>query len=71
MNQLRCTSCGHVGLGEGWIFAGGGMAVWVSGLLRRSALGGPKGYGRSPKFVIDVFRCPACGHLEMFANKPM
>ncbi|GAA4989404.1 hypothetical protein GCM10023205_70640 [Yinghuangia aomiensis] len=60
-----------MGLGEGYVMAGGHLAHWVSGLLRRGALGGPKGYGQSRKFVVEVFRCPSCGHLELFANQPM
>jgi hypothetical protein len=75
MNQLPCTSCGHVGLGEGYVGLGGatvaGFAVWVSGLLRRNGLGIAKGVAGRPRFVVEVFRCPACGHLELFANQPM
>jgi hypothetical protein len=75
MNQLACTSCGHVGLGEGYVSLGGssvgGFAVWVSGLLQRNAIGGTTSVKRRPKFIVEVFRCPACGHLELFANQAM
>jgi DNA-directed RNA polymerase subunit RPC12/RpoP len=74
MDGMRCTFCGHVGLGDGYVAVGGmvvgGFAVWVSGLLRRNGIGAAKGAAGRPTFIVDVFRCPACGHLEMFANRP-
>ncbi|WP_436771778.1 hypothetical protein [Yinghuangia sp. YIM S09857] len=75
MSENKCTSCGHVGLGEGYVAAFNGLlatgcSVWVSGEVRRGALGGVKLAGGQPTFFIEAFRCARCGHLELFANRP-
>ncbi len=70
-NTLRCTYCGTVGLQPGFIAdnapSGRGDARWIAGTIERGALGGAKRMGR-PNHQMDVFRCPNCGHLELFAG---
>ncbi|WP_069467386.1 hypothetical protein [Actinacidiphila rubida] len=46
-----------------------GYARWIAGWLQRGPLGNAKRMGR-PRWQIEAFRCPACGHLELFAAKP-
>jgi hypothetical protein len=70
MNQLRCTQCETVGLEPGYVEDSGRASFayvrWVAGVLERGAFGIAKSSGR-PRFQVDAFRCPRCGHLEMFA----
>ncbi|GAA4880180.1 hypothetical protein [Kitasatospora terrestris] len=70
--DLRCTHCGNTGLDQGFVEDSGqgslGYARWVAGPLERGPLGGAKRLGR-PRFQIDAFRCPHCGHLELFAMR--
>ncbi|RKE17220.1 hypothetical protein [Streptomyces sp. TLI_171] len=70
--DLRCTHCGTVGLDLGFVEDSGqhshGDARWISGALERGPFGGVKRMGR-PRFQIDAFRCPTCGHLELFARQ--
>ncbi|WP_320773192.1 hypothetical protein [Streptomyces sp. CRN 30] len=70
MNDYTCTHCATVGLEEGFIEDAGehsrGYARWIEGALERGFLGGAKRMGRT-KRRIAAFRCPKCGHLELFA----
>ncbi|MDI5973846.1 hypothetical protein POF50_031660 [Streptomyces sp. SL13] len=72
MNSIRCTQCGAVGLEDGFLLDAGegsrGFARWVEGALEKGLLGGAKRMGR-PRRQIEAFRCPACGHLELFATE--
>lgn len=47
-----------------------GYTRWIEGALHRGVFGGAKLMGR-PQWQIDVFRCPRCKHLEMFATDPV
>lgn len=72
MSGLRCTSCGHDELAPGFILDMGqgskGFAQWVSGWLERgSVFGIPKIRGRW-RGRVDAFRCPMCGHLELYVR---
>ncbi|GGX79065.1 hypothetical protein [Streptomyces anandii] len=71
MNNYTCTCCGTVGLTEGFVEDAGqsapGYARWIEGALERGILGGAKRMSR-PRRQIEAFRCPKCGHLELFAT---
>ncbi|WP_416237661.1 hypothetical protein [Streptomyces sp. NBC_00162] len=71
---MRCTYCGAVGLEQGFVEDTGegsrGYARWIAGPLERGLLGGAKSLGR-PRRQIDAYRCPRCGHLELFATEPI
>lgn len=45
-----------------------GFAHWVEGALERGVFGGARLMGR-PKWEVDAYRCPQCGHLELFAGR--
>jgi predicted RNA-binding Zn-ribbon protein involved in translation (DUF1610 family) len=66
-----CTQCGSQVLEEGFIEdmgqASQGYARWVAGPLKRGLLGGAKLLGR-PRREILAFRCPECGHLELYGG---
>ncbi|MFD7729144.1 hypothetical protein ACFV6F_01995 [Kitasatospora phosalacinea] len=68
---IRCSHCGHTGLDQGFIEDDGqssqGDARWIPGAVEHGPLGGARRFGR-PRLQIDAFRCPACGHLELFAR---
>lgn len=68
---LRCTLCGTGGLEPGFVEDAGeharGYARWIAGPLERGLLGGAKRMGRLRR-QIDAYRCPSCGHLELFAG---
>ncbi|WP_330329260.1 hypothetical protein OHS33_05595 [Streptomyces sp. NBC_00536] len=72
MNTIKCTQCGAVGLEQGFVEDSGensrGYARWIAGALERGVFGGAKRMGR-PRWQIDAFRCPRCGHLELFARE--
>ncbi|MFF8613986.1 hypothetical protein [Streptomyces sp. NPDC015350] len=72
VNNVRCTQCGAVGLEPGFVEDLGqgarGFTQWVAGALEKGPLGRAKRMGR-PHWQIDAYRCPRCGHLEMFANQ--
>jgi len=72
-NEFRCTNCGTAGLQQGFIEDRGegskGYARWIAGALERGAFGGARRMGRASS-QIDAFRCPQCGHLELFAPPP-
>ncbi|AJE82350.1 hypothetical protein SLNWT_1974 [Streptomyces albus] len=67
---MTCTQCGTPGLAPGFIEDAGehsrGYARWIAGPLERGLLGGAKRLGRE-RHQIDAYRCPKCGHLELFA----
>jgi hypothetical protein len=67
---MKCTYCGAIDLEPGFISDSGqsspGYARWIQGALERGIFGGAKLIKR-PKWQIEVFRCPRCAHLEMFA----
>ncbi|MEU0662272.1 MULTISPECIES: hypothetical protein [Streptomyces] len=69
---MKCGQCGNVGLEPGFIEDAGehsrGYARWVEGALQRGPLGGARRMGRA-KWQVDAHRCPACGHLELFARQ--
>lgn len=71
---IRCTSCQHVGLDPGFVEDSGegsrGDARWVAGAIERGFFGRAKRLGR-PRMQIDAYRCPECGHLELFAAKQL
>ncbi|MGW6405490.1 hypothetical protein [Streptomyces sp. NPDC055134] len=71
MNTYTCTQCSTVGLVEGFVEDAGehsrGYARWIEGALERGLLGGAKRMGRLRR-QIEAFRCPKCGHLELFAT---
>ncbi|WP_333779027.1 hypothetical protein [Streptomyces sp. IBSBF 3136] len=72
MDNHTCTHCGNVGLMEGFIEDAGehsrGYARWIEGALERGIFGGAKRMGR-PRRQIEAYRCPKCGHLELFAGR--
>ncbi|MEU9176060.1 hypothetical protein AB0C90_04210 [Streptomyces sp. NPDC048550] len=74
MSDVRCTYCGTVGLEIGFVEDTGegsrGYARWIVGPLERGLFGGAKRLGR-PRRQIDAYRCPKCGHLELFATQPV
>ncbi|MCP9955807.1 MULTISPECIES: hypothetical protein [Actinomadura] len=73
MKQSRCTQCGTEGLEPGFIEDAGehsrGYARWIAGPLERGIFGGAKRMGRQ-RWQIEAWRCPQCGHLELFARQP-
>ncbi|WP_232734020.1 hypothetical protein [Kitasatospora sp. CB02891] len=72
--ELKCTHCGSSGLDQGFVEDRGegsrGDARWIAGPLERGLFGGARRFGR-PHFQIDAFRCPQCGHLELFARQQL
>ncbi|MFD8825872.1 hypothetical protein ACFV1C_26425 [Streptomyces sp. NPDC059605] len=72
VNNIRCTQCGAVGLEPGFVGDLGqgsrGFTQWVAGALEKGLLGNAKLMGR-PRWQIDAYRCPHCGHLEHFATQ--
>jgi hypothetical protein len=74
VENLMCTQCSTVGLEPGFVEDSGegsrGYARWIAGALERGVFGGAKRLGRQ-RWQIDAYRCPACGHLELFASKPV
>ncbi|MFI6106643.1 hypothetical protein [Streptomyces sp. NPDC051310] len=73
MDTMTCGQCGRAGLEPGFIEDTGehsrGYSRWIAGPLERGLFGGAKRMGR-PRWQIDAFRCPDCGHLELFARQP-
>lgn len=73
VNNIRCTQCGAMGLEPGFVEDAGqgasGYTSWIAGALERGPLGGARRAGR-PHWQIDAYRCPVCGHLELFAVQP-
>jgi len=72
-NEIHCTHCGSTSLQQGFVEDRGegsmGYAKWVAGALEKGLFGGAKTMGR-PRSQIDAFRCPQCGHLELFSPPP-
>jgi len=70
---MRCTACG-AGLEQGFIEdmgqASQGYARWIPGSLRRGLFGGASRFGKQ-RFEIEAWRCSQCGHLELFAPRPI
>jgi hypothetical protein len=68
---IKCTHCGAEGLQTGFIEDNGessrGYARWIPGPLETGLFGGAKRMGK-PRWQIDAYRCPQCGHLELFAS---
>jgi DNA-directed RNA polymerase subunit RPC12/RpoP len=71
--EIHCTHCGATGLQQGFVEDEGqysaGYAQWIAGALERGPLGNARRMGRS-RTQIDAFRCPQCGHLELFTLPP-
>ncbi|MFI1090957.1 hypothetical protein [Streptomyces sp. NPDC020917] len=74
METITCGQCDTIGLEPGFVEDSGegsrGYARWIAGHLERGFFGGAKRMGRQ-RWQIEAFRCPACGHLELFASKPV
>ncbi|WP_405581350.1 hypothetical protein [Streptomyces sp. NBC_01190] len=74
MDTYTCTLCGSGGLERGFVEDSGeggrGYSRWIAGPLQLGAFGGAKRRGRQ-RWQIDAYRCPACGHLELFAARPI
>jgi hypothetical protein len=72
--DLTCTHCGNPGLDQGFLEDSGehshGDTRWIAGPLQRGVFGRAKRLGR-PRFQLDAFRCPNCGHLELFARQEL
>ncbi|MFJ5234476.1 hypothetical protein ACIQBJ_31795 [Kitasatospora sp. NPDC088391] len=70
--DLKCTHCGGHGLEQGFLEDSGenshGDARWIAGALERGFFGKARRIGR-PRHQVDAFRCPDCGHLELFASR--
>ncbi|QEU78041.1 hypothetical protein [Streptomyces subrutilus] len=68
---VKCTHCGATDLEPGFVEDTGeharGYARWIPGPLERGLFGGAKRMGK-PRRQIDAYRCPRCGHLELFAT---
>jgi uncharacterized protein (DUF983 family) len=71
VDGIKCTQCGAGDLEQGFVEDGGegskGYARWIPGQLRRGPLGNARKVGM-PRWQVDAFRCPQCGHLELFAT---
>jgi hypothetical protein len=63
--------CEADGLEEGFLEDSGqnarGYSRWIEGPLKLGIFGGPKTMGR-PRREVRAFRCPRCGHLELYAG---
>jgi hypothetical protein len=72
-SEIHCTHCGTIGLQQGFVEDRGqaslGYTQWIAGALERGPLGNARRMGR-PRSQIDAFRCPLCGHLELFTPPP-
>jgi DNA-directed RNA polymerase subunit RPC12/RpoP len=71
VNQIRCSQCGTVDLEPGFVTDSGqgarGYTQWIAGLLETGILGIARIRGRRRE-TVSAFRCPQCGHLELFAS---
>ncbi|MDH6226485.1 MULTISPECIES: hypothetical protein [Streptomyces] len=71
-DEVQCGQCGAVGLEPGFVEDSGeasqGFARWIAGPLERGIFGGAKRMGRT-RWEIEAYRCPRCGHLELFARR--
>jgi phage FluMu protein Com len=71
VNQIRCSQCGTVDLEPGFVTDSGqgarGYTQWIAGLLETGTLGFARIRGRRRE-TVSAFRCPRCGHLELFAS---
>ena len=69
--EARCTACHSGGLEPGFIEDSGqgsqGYARWIAGALERGLFGGAFKMGKQ-RWVVEAWRCPACGHLELYAR---
>jgi len=70
-SEIHCTHCGTAGLEPGFVEDTGqgarGYARWIAGALERGPLGNARLMGKT-RSQIDAYRCPQCGHLELFAQ---
>jgi DNA-directed RNA polymerase subunit RPC12/RpoP len=71
-DEVKCGQCGAEGLEPGFVEDSGehsrGFARWIAGPLERGIFGGAKRLGRT-RWEIEAYRCPVCGHLELFARR--
>lgn len=69
--QAPCTACRSTGLEPGFIEDSGqgsqGYARWIAGALHRGIFGGASKLGKQ-RWVVEAWRCSACGHLELYAR---
>jgi DNA-directed RNA polymerase subunit RPC12/RpoP len=74
VDTYTCSQCGTNGLEQGFIEDSGqdsrGYSRWIPGPLQRGPFGNAKRLGRK-RWQIDAYRCPTCGHLELFAPHPV
>jgi hypothetical protein len=78
MDKITCTQCGATGSEPGFldVVVGGGIGAdmglrWNSGEFERRWDGRPKrSYLRTIRRV-EAQRCAECGHLELFAIRPI
>jgi hypothetical protein len=72
--SAKCSSCGGTALEPGFIEDSGegsrGYARWIAGPLERGIFGGARRMGKQ-RWQIEAFRCTSCGHLDLFAHKPV
>jgi hypothetical protein len=67
---MKCTHCDATDLEAGFLFDGGQQnryGRWASGPFKLGLFGGLRQAWNIPKRRIDAYRCPQCGHLELFA----
>ncbi|WP_457134316.1 hypothetical protein [Mycobacteroides abscessus] len=68
--SVRCTQCGTEGAEIGFLNDSGQYAAghvrWMQGPLKIGFFGAKGSGGRR---AIEAWRCPTCGHLELFAGK--
>jgi DNA-directed RNA polymerase subunit RPC12/RpoP len=71
VDDITCTQCGAGDLQPGFVDDSGrgayGYTSWIEGVLQRGVFGHAK-RGRRTSRQTDAYRCPACGHLELFAT---
>lgn len=71
---MTCGQCGGTALEPGFVEDAGehsrGYSRWIQGALERGIFGGAKRMGKQ-RWKIDAYRCPKCGHLELFASEPV
>jgi hypothetical protein len=72
MTTPTCPTC-EVPMTEGYIPERGQrhhhFASWVEGAPEPTWYGTAKVFDRE-RYLISAYRCPECGRLEIFANRP-